>query len=101
MKYKRLNPKVRKGEILAAAIELAKTEGYTHISRRQIADRAGTSPPLITRYFKNMVELREAVMREAVRLPALAVVAQGLASGCPIAKAAPSHVRADALDSIL
>lgn len=100
MKYKRLNPKVRKGEILAAAIELAKTEGYGHISRRRIADLAGTSPPLITRYFKNMDELREAVMREAIQIPALHVVAQGLVSGCPIARAAPEQVRLDALASI-
>ena len=100
MKYKRLNPMVRKGEILEAAIKLAKTEGYGHISRRQIADLAGTSPPLITRYFSNMDKLREAIMREAIRIRALHVVAQGLANGCPIAKAAPERVRLDALASI-
>ena len=99
-KYKRLNPKVRKGEILAAAIKLAESETYCHVSRQQIAEVAGTSPPLITRYFKNMDELRDAVMREAIRIPALHVIAQGLAGGCPIAKAAPEQVRLDALASI-
>lgn len=100
MKYTRLNPAVRKGEILAAAVRLSEAESYLGLTRKQLAKAAGTSPPLITRYFSNMDKLREAIMVEAVRLPALPVVAQGLANGCPIAKAAPPHVRADALASI-
>lgn len=97
MRYKRLNPKVRKKEILAAGVKLAEAGGYATLTRQQVAREAGTSPPLITRYFSTMEGMRAAIMQEAVRLPALRTVAQGLACGCPIAKAAPEKVRADAL----
>lgn len=92
-RYTRLDPKVRKQEILTAAVKLAKRIGYNSIERDAVADLAKVSPPLVSKYFNTMSNLRTEVMREAVRLEIPEIVAQGLAVSCPVAKDAPIELR--------
>lgn len=69
----------RNDAILRAAVHLAKTDGYQWITRERVAALAGVSPASVNNAFGRMVELKRAVMREAVSLAIVEIVAQGLA----------------------
>lgn len=76
---KRLDPKVRKEEILAVAVKRAELLGLNGLRRDDVAKEAGVANGLVSRYFSTMTQLRRAVMRDAVRREILPIIAQGLA----------------------
>lgn len=92
MRNRRL-PDERPQLILAAGLKLAEDVGYQRLTREALAKAAMVSPGLINFYFGNMTKAREAVMAEAVRTSNVAVVAQGLAAGDPVAAKAPQALR--------
>lgn len=96
----RLKPTDRKEQILAAALTLAETQGYSHVTRDGIAAEAQCAPGLVNAYFGTMINLRRDIMRAAVRERRLVVVAQGLAARDPHARKAPDDLKQAALDSI-
>lgn len=75
----KLKPKDRKAQILAVALAQAATCGYQNIERQKIADAAGVSPGLVSKYLGSMPEIKRRVMRAAIHTGCLPVVAQGLA----------------------
>ena len=88
----RAHPTLRRDHILAAAVRIAEESGYAHITQADVAEAAGVSPGLVTRYF-TMTVLRTRIMSEAVRLEILPIVAQGLADGHPLATTAPTKLK--------
>lgn len=90
----------RDKKVLEAAIVEAREQGYQWITREAVAQRAGVSVGGVNNAFGTMVELKRAVMREAIQRPVLEIVAQGLAEGSPIAKDAPPDVKQQALASL-
>ena len=50
----RANPELRKEHILSVAVTMAETDGYSKITRDKIAEAAGVSMGLVTRYFGTM-----------------------------------------------
>ena len=90
---KRLEAVDRKAAILDAAIEVAEDTHYLHMTRSQIAEKAGVSTPLVQHYFGNMPELRKAVMLEAVKRGLVYLVAQGLVAGDVNVKGATEWLR--------
>ena len=92
----RANPALRKDQILSVAIGLAKEQGYHKITRDGVADAAGVSMGLVTRYFGTMNRLKRAVMRTAVKQGIPEIVAQGLANGDDHAKKASAELKAQA-----
>lgn len=92
----RANPGLRRDHILNVAIEMAKVKGYHKITRDGVADSAGVSMGLVTRYFGTMNQLRKAVMRSAVKQGIPEIVAQGLANGDDHAKKASAELKAQA-----
>lgn len=93
----RADPTLRKDHILSVAVNMAKTDGYNKITRDKIAESAGVSMGLVTRYFGTMGQLRIAVMRRAVKQEIPVIVAQGLANGDDHARKAPAGLIADAV----
>lgn len=75
---RRVDPEVRRQEILEAALLLAKRKGYTLITRGEVATEADVSTGLVTNYFNTMNQLKEAVMRLAIEREVLPIIAQGL-----------------------
>lgn len=53
----RKSPAERAAEILAAATDLARTEGLAAVTVRSVADRAGITQGLVAHYFPSMQEL--------------------------------------------
>jgi len=82
----RKEPSERKQELLEVAIQLAKEEGYSHITRNEIARRAGVAYGLVTSYFKSIENLKRLVIKEAIRLEIVQIVAQALARKEPLTR---------------
>jgi AcrR family transcriptional regulator len=89
----KLQPTVRKDQILAAAMRLARVDGYTHIVRTNIAAAAGCSTGLVNRYYGTMGQLRRAIIREAARIGDLEIIAQAAVAKDPnLEKVDPSLI---------
>lgn len=97
----KLEARARAAQILAAAVEVARDHGYTRLTREQVAARIGIAPSLVPYHMGTMKAFRRTVMREAVRLECLPVIAQGLAVRDPHAMAAPPELRSRALNSLM
>ena len=96
----RANPALRKDHILTVAVGMAKTEGYNKITRDKIAESAGVSMGLVTRYFGTMVQLRRDIVRMAVRNEVLEVVAQAVISNDPHVKKIDTDLKERALKAV-
>lgn len=94
---KRLAPDVRREQIVEAALRVAKRDGYDRMTRADIAKAAGCSAASVQYHFGTMEQVRRHVMRAALRVPVLEVLAQGLARRNRIALRASPELRAEAL----
>lgn len=99
-KQVRLEARERIAQILAAALIVATRDGYNRMTRLDVAEQAQIPPTLIPYHLGTMPDLRRKVMREAVRVECLPVIAQGLAARDPHALKASEDLRQRALDSI-
>lgn len=97
---KRLSPQARKDEILVAAVKCAEEVGLAGIRRDTVAEKAGTSNGLVSRYFNTMTQLRRAVVRYAVHNERLTIIAQALAVRDPEALKASEELKKKALASL-
>ncbi len=79
--------------ILTAAIDEAKENGLLKLKRLTVARRAACSASLVNHYFGTTIGLRQAVVREAIKLANLSVIGQALIARDPIALAAPIELR--------
>jgi len=98
---KRLQPEQRKEDILTAAVELAEKVGFQNITRDAIADHAGVSFGLVTRYFGTMTQLKGDVMRRAIKQENLPIVADGIACRDSRALKVPESLRRSAVSYMI
>ena len=96
----RVHPELRHLQLLNAAIEVARSEGYEKVTFSRVAKQVDVSPALVIHYFKSTEQLRNAVMRMAVRREILELIAQGLTRRDPIAIQAPADLKASAAEYI-
>lgn len=89
----RANPALRKGHILVVAVAMAKDVGYHKITRDAVAEAAGVSMGLVTRYFGTMTQLRRDIVRYAIREQVPEIIAQALANGDDHARKAPEELK--------
>jgi len=92
----RTDPALRRQQILDVAVELARKGDYTRVTRGQVAEAAGCSGGLVTRYFKTMTQLKKAIIRAAVRDGVVEIVAQGIARRDPQARKASPDLKNEA-----
>lgn len=96
----RTNPELRREQILNVAVEMADKDGYNNITRDAIAETAGVSMGLVTRYFGTMKQLRRDIIRVAIKREIPNIIAQGLANGDPHARKAPKNLKSQAANII-
>lgn len=84
-------------KILDAAIALAADGGLQYLTRDGVARVAGVGAGTVNKHFGTIVVLRSDVVREAVRIENLDVLAQGLALGFVAARNAPARLKRRAL----
>lgn len=89
----RANPALRKSHILGVAVAMSREVGYQKITRDAVAEAAGVSMGLVTRYFGTMNQLRRDIVRYAIRHELDDIVAQGLANGDDHARKAPDALK--------
>ena len=101
MSNKRLEPKARKRQILAAAlITVGAPGGWSNLTRERVGRQAGCADSLISSYFGTMSTFRRTIMRAAIVDENLSVIAQGLAAGDKYARKAPDDLKQQALASL-
>lgn len=93
LKFTKPGADARREQILSAALTLAEGCGYTNVRRDAVALAAGVSQGLVNMYFGNMPGLREELMRHAIRVGNIKVIAQGLIDRHPEALKAPQSLR--------
>lgn len=72
----------RKRSILQAALQVAEMRGgWSKMTREQVARQADCAEAAVSHYFGTMTEFRRTVMRQAVAVKNLSIIAQGLAAG--------------------
>lgn len=94
------NPEDRRAQILTAALELSEAGHYMQVTRKQVADRANVSISLVEHYFGTMTNFRRDIMRAAVRLENVRIIAQGLGAMDAHAQKAPPKVKDAAIRMI-
>lgn len=105
MAHTRINDKARrKKQILDAALKLANSIGYSHVSRDKIAPLVGNDGGIavgtISHHFGTMAQFRRALMRYAIEKKNITVIAQGLAAKDRHAQKAPDDLKKKALASL-
>lgn len=100
MTRRRLSPRARHDELMAAALKLAEVKGYMQVTRDDIALAAGCSPALVSAVFGTMAATRRSMIRAAIANEVLQVVAQGLAIRDVHAMRAPADLRERAAGSL-
>ena len=96
----RLPGQERREMLLDAAMPLAEIHTYTGVSRDMVAEAAGVSPALLSRYWTSR-QFQAALMERAVATRNLRVLAQGMVRLHPVAIAAPYDLRRDAAAAIV
>ena len=89
-----------KERILSAALYLATKHNYQQITRTQIAERVGCAESLVSFHFGTMVALRAVIMRKAIEVGNLIVIAQGLAAGNSVARGCNAALRRRAAEKM-
>lgn len=97
----RLKPEARKEDLLAVALVLAESGHYTNVTRGEVAKAAHVSGPVLNYHFGTMAQFRRDLMRYAIRMESIKVLAQGLSIQDPQAVRAPSELKRRALDALL
>ena len=96
----RVNPELRKEQLLRVALNVARDKGCHKMTRDHIAEAAGVSVGLVSKYFGTMTKLKRAIMRAAVKQEVLEIVAEGLATGDPHARKASQELKNKAIATI-
>jgi AcrR family transcriptional regulator len=97
----RQTPSDRHASILDAALRMSRLHGYQNVTRADIAGAAKCSEALVSSYFGTMPQVRRAVMRHAIKLRDLQILAQGLAAKDSHAMKAPEDLRLAAVKSLV
>ena len=98
---KRTDSGLRKDNLLNTAVAMAAEVGFNNIDRISLATRAEVSPALISKYFGTLDQLKNDVMRRAVKTENLTVIAQGLAAKNRHAQKASEELQTRALRCLI
>lgn len=75
---KRVSPALRKENILHCAVTLAEKVGYSKVTATAVAEEAGVSHGTVLHHFGTMLQLKNDIMRHAIKSSNHVIIAQGL-----------------------
>ena len=97
----RLQPDNRKSLIMEAALKVAgEPGGFSTLTREKVAREADCSEGLVSRYYGTMPQFKRKIMRKAIELRELGIIAEGIATGNTYALSAPEELRREALETL-
>lgn len=86
-----------RGEILRAALRIAKKHGISSVKRDAVAAEAQCASGTVNFHFQTVATLHTEVIREAIRTRALTVIAEAIVNGYSAARSVADPLRAEAL----
>lgn len=89
----RLDPKIRKNQILDTAISLAAESHYMLVTQDEIANILNISKSLILTYFYTMDELRYDIVQKAIDTDNIQIINQARATGHKLAHTVPEDIK--------
>lgn len=89
----RLEPKVRKEQLMKSAVILAHKKGFTNVTRKDIAEHAKVSEGLVSMHWGTMDQMRRSLVRHAITVQDLKIIGQGLAARHPAALKASDELK--------
>lgn len=92
---------VRREQILGAALELARRDSYSTMTRDEVAASAGVGAGTVNAIFGTMDLLRQEVMKAAISREVIEIIADGLSKRDPLARKAPAGLKQKAAALIL
>lgn len=75
---KRASPELRKESILRSAVHLAEKIGYSKVTAVGVGEEAGVSHGTVLHHFGTMVQLKNDIMRHAIKTSNMVIIAQGI-----------------------
>lgn len=90
-----------KDSVIDAALTLARSVGYLHMTCEAIARRVGCSRGEVSHLLGTMTQLRRTVVRHAVKRRDLPVIAQALVAKDPHVQGVDEDLKTAALQSVL
>lgn len=100
----RFTPAIRRDLILNAALTAAsRPGGWSKLTRQAIAQEAGCSEALISRYLGNIPSARKAIMKAAIKKEIVEIIVQSIAAhdGYAIKRWLPATLKTRAINSLL
>lgn len=92
----------RRTEILRESLKLAERVGYNRVTRVAIAEKLGyASSSLVANHMGSAADLKRDIMREALRMENLKIIAQGLALRDRVLKDISDDLRTRALATLV
>lgn len=73
-----MSVKIDNNKILNSALHIAERDGFINMKRELIAEHAKCSVGKVSNAYGTMVQLRRAVMRQAINQKVLSVIAEGI-----------------------
>lgn len=73
----RVDPQLRRDQILSFGVIVARKVGYHRLTRDDVAIEIGVSKPTISYHFTSIAKLRNEILKTAIKLNDLEVMAQG------------------------
>lgn len=104
MRNRRYKPAIRRELILSAAVDVASTPGgWSLLTRQVIANAAGCSEGLVSRYLGDMQEARKAIMKAAIKDEIVEIIVQSIAAhdGFAVKRWLPAELKQKAIASLL
>ena len=95
---KRLSKKLREAQLIQAAILAASVSGIDSVTKQQIAELAGVTHGLVSRYLGNMADVRRTIVREAISQEVTAVILNALSTGRAQMDVLPPGLQTKVLD---
>lgn len=97
----RADPELRKDSILNSAMTLAAEIGYNRLTRAKVAEAAGVSESLVSKNFGTMEQLKNDIVRRAIKTENLKIIAQGLVTNNRHIKKVSSDLKHRALKCLI
>lgn len=91
----------RKQLILKTAMKLAKRIGYYNLMCSVVAANAKVSKALVHKYFDTTKKLKNSVLRAAIGVRDIEIIAQGVMRKDPLTKKIDDELRQDALKQFI
>lgn len=85
-KFQRLGEEVRRGQIIAALVDVAERTDYRLVTREQVAEAAGCTAPLVSTYLGTLPEIREFAVQYGIDVGNLKIIGQAMAARHPLAR---------------